>query len=98
MRFEIILTRTAQTHYRALSARRRAVMKTELERHLRHEPTKTSRSRIKKLRTMAHPEYRLRVDEYRIFYDVVDAKVIVLAIVPKVGVGEWLDEHGVKNS
>lgn len=98
MRFEIVLTTTAQCHYRALSSRWRAVLKTELERHLRYEPTKTSRSRIKKLRAMAHPEYRLRVDEYRVFCDVVGAKVIVLAIVPKAGAGELLDEHGVKNS
>ena len=42
----------------------------------------------------AHPEYRLRLDEYRVFYDVEAERVTVLAIVPKTDTEAWLREHG----
>ena len=58
-------------------------MRTALETHLRHEPEKTSRSHIKRLRGMLRPQYRLRVGEVRVFYDVSGATVEVLAIVAK---------------
>src|SRR4030095_605923 len=49
--------------------------------------TKTSKSRIKRLRGLRRPQYRLRVDNTRVFYDVIDEAVAVLAIVPKDGAG-----------
>ena len=61
-----------------------------METHLRHEPKKLSRSRIKRLRDLRRPQYRLRVDDMRVFYDVVQGTVEVLAIVPKSRVEEWL--------
>ena len=54
-----------------------------MEAHLRHEPAKTSRSRIKRLRGLRRPQFRLRVGEVRIFYDVSAGTVEVLAIVTK---------------
>jgi len=53
---------------------------------LGNDPTRVGRSRIKRLRGMQKPQYRLRVDEIRVFYDVVEGpkrRVEVLAIVPK---------------
>lgn len=97
MAYEIVLTDTAKMHYRALDARWCAVVKNGLETHLRHEPTRTSKSRIKRLRSMKQPEYRLRLDEYRVFYDVAGQTVVVLAIVPKDRTADWLDEYGVKS-
>lgn len=97
MAYEIFLTDTAKTHYRALDARWRAIVKNGLEAHLRHEPMKVSRSRIKRLRGMEHPEYRLRLDEYRVFYDVAGQTVVVLAIVPKDDTVDWLNKYGVKS-
>jgi prevent-host-death family protein len=41
-----------------------------LERHLRYEPTRVSKSRIKRLRGLSQPQYRRRVGEVRVFYDV----------------------------
>jgi hypothetical protein len=38
----------------------------------------------------------LRVDEIRVFYDVVEATVEVLAIIPKFKAAEWLKEGGEK--
>ena len=69
-------------------------MEDAIERHLRHEPTKVSRSRIKRLRGMARPQYRLRVDEIRVFYDVAETAVEILAVVPKAQAGQWLERYG----
>src|SRR5690242_21150810 len=83
MRFEILLAPEAVEDLRRLKAGERTAVKEALESHLRHEPTKASRSRIKRLRGLLRPQYRLRVNEIRVFYDVSDATVEVLAIVPK---------------
>ncbi len=95
---EIVLTDTARGHFAAMDARTRASVKKGILDHLAHEPTKVSRSRIKRLRAMEHPEYRLRLDPCRVFYDVVGQTVVVLAIVPKDETAAWLDAHGVKPS
>jgi mRNA-degrading endonuclease RelE of RelBE toxin-antitoxin system len=41
-----------------------------IEECLSYEPTRQSRSRIKRLRGLSNPDYRLRVGEYRVFYSV----------------------------
>jgi mRNA-degrading endonuclease RelE of RelBE toxin-antitoxin system len=51
--------------------------------HLRHEPRKVSKSRIKRLRGLSRPQFRLRMGEIRVFYDVSETSVEVLAIVAK---------------
>lgn len=94
MRFEILLAPEAIQDLRRLEARNRAEVRDALETHLRHEPEKVSRSRIKRLRGLAKPQYRLRVGELRIFYDVRGAEVQVLAIVQKSGASKWLAELG----
>jgi len=83
MRFEIILAPEALLDLKRFKARDRAAVRKALESHLRHEPTKTGRSRIKRLRGLARPQYRRRVDEVRVFYDVTGSSVEVLAIVAK---------------
>jgi len=82
MRFEIVLAPEAIEDFRALKANVRSAVSDALETYLRHEPMKTSRSRIKRLRGLARPQYRLRVGEVRIFYDVSAESVEVLAVVP----------------
>lgn len=94
MRFEILLAPEAVEDLRKLKASERAAVKAALESHLRHEPTKTSRSRIKRLRGVARPQYRLRVEEVRVFYDVSSSTVEVLAIVPKPEAESWLAQFG----
>ena len=94
MRFEIILAPVAATELRALPAYRRAAIKDAIETHLRHEPTKVSKSRIKRLRGLTRPQYRLRVEEVRVFYDVIEQEVQVLAIVTKAQAEAWLDARG----
>jgi mRNA-degrading endonuclease RelE of RelBE toxin-antitoxin system len=90
MRFEILLAPEAVEDLRRLKANLRAAVREALETHLRHEPTKTSRSRIKRLRGLSRPQYRLRVDEVRVFYDVSASTVEVLAIVAKSEAESWL--------
>ncbi len=90
MRFEIRLAREAARQLLALPAYHRATIRAALETHLRHEPMKTSKSRIKRMRGLSRPQYRLRVDEFRVFYDLVGQEVQVLAIVSKAEAAEWL--------
>lgn len=45
---------------------------------------------------MEDPQFRLRLAEYRVFYDIEGKRVIILAIVPNDVSGTWLHEHGVK--
>ena len=94
MRFGIILAPGAVEQLRSLPAHIRSKVRDALETHLRYEPTKVSRSRIKRLRGLEQPQYRLRVDEIRVFYDVTETEVDVLAIVPKAQAQAWLDEEG----
>jgi mRNA interferase RelE/StbE len=94
MRHLIILAPEAVEDLGALRAADRAAVRDALERWLRHEPTKTSRSRIKRLRGMRRPQYRLRVEDVRIFYDVVEQRVEVLAVVAKSHAAAWLERLG----
>jgi mRNA-degrading endonuclease RelE of RelBE toxin-antitoxin system len=94
MRYEVILAPEAADDLRRLEAHFRAEVKDAIERHLRHEPTKTSRSRIKSLRGLSRPQYRLRVGGIRVFYDVSGSSVEVLAIVAKSQAEAWLKQAG----
>lgn len=94
MRYSIVLAPEAVDDFRALGAHVRAKVRDAMETHLRHEPRKTSRSRIKRLRGLRRPQYRLRVDDVRIFYDVEDRTVEILAIVGKAETEAWLAQFG----
>jgi mRNA interferase RelE/StbE len=90
MPYAIILAPEAVEDFKALRANARAEVKAALETHLRHEPARTSRSRIKKLRGLRRPQYRLRVGDIRVFYDISGATVEILAIVVKSEAETWL--------
>ena len=95
MRYEILLAPEAVEDLRSLKAKVRAEVRGAIERHLQHQPTKTSKSRIKRLRGLSRPQYRLRVgDDIRVFYDVTEETVEVLAIVPKSEADQWLERYG----
>ena len=91
MAFEIVLAPSAVEELRSLRADIRSGVRDAIERHLRYEPTKVNRSRIKRLRGLERPQYRLRVDEVRVFYDVTETAVQVLTIVSKAQTQKWLD-------
>jgi mRNA interferase RelE/StbE len=94
MSFAVVLAPEAVEDLRRLTASVRATVRAALETHLRHERAKTSRSRIKRLRGLLRPQYRLRVDEVRIFFDVSGTTVEVLAIVAKSEADAWLAQFG----
>jgi mRNA interferase RelE/StbE len=94
MPFAIILAPEAVDDLKWLKANLRADVRAALEAHLRHEPKKVSRSRIKRLRGLRKPQFRLRVGEARIFYDVTETTVEVLAIVIKSEADAWLAQFG----
>jgi mRNA-degrading endonuclease RelE of RelBE toxin-antitoxin system len=97
MRYAIVFAPEAVQDFRALDAHVRAEVRDALETHLRHEPMKTSKSRIKRLRGLARPQYRLRVGDVRVFYDVAESLVAILAMVVKSEAQEWLERFGAKS-
>jgi mRNA-degrading endonuclease RelE of RelBE toxin-antitoxin system len=94
MRYDIVLAPEAVEDINKLKANVRTAIRTAIERHLRHEPRKTSRSRIKRLRGLSRPQFRLREGEVRVFYDVDVSTVEILAIVAKSEAESWLAQFG----
>ncbi|HFD39427.1 MAG TPA: type II toxin-antitoxin system RelE/ParE family toxin [Anaerolineae bacterium] len=94
MRYDILFAPEAIQDLKRLSARDRSIVRDAIARHLRYEPGRVSKSRIKQLRGVKRPQYRLRVGEIRVFYDIVGQDVEVLAIVPKSQASAWLAEMG----
>lgn len=94
MRYAIVLAPEAVEDFGRLKANLRLAMRDAFEIYLRYEPTKLSRSRIKRLRGLSRPQYRLRIGEVRVFYDVISARVEILAIVQKSEAKSWLAQFG----
>ena len=94
MPYQIVLAPEAVEDLRALRANLRAAVRRALDTHLRHEPAKTSRSRIKRLRGVRRPQFRLRVGATRVFYDISGTTVEILAIVTKSEAEAWLRQFG----
>ncbi|HTW90410.1 MAG TPA: type II toxin-antitoxin system RelE/ParE family toxin [bacterium] len=94
MNYRVAFAPEAVKDFRNLSANTRAEVRDAVNRHLMHEPTRLSRSRIKRLRGTRKPQYRLRVGDVRVFYDVHADRVEVLAIVEKSKAAEWLERTG----
>jgi mRNA-degrading endonuclease RelE of RelBE toxin-antitoxin system len=98
LRYEIIFAPEAEEELLALRANERSEVLDAIETHLRFEPEKVSKSRIKRLEGIEWPQYRLRIGDIRVFYDVVDLDegivVEVLAIRAKSEAMEWLAQYG----
>jgi mRNA interferase RelE/StbE len=94
MRYEILLAPEAAQDLKKLDAHVRGAVRDAMEKHLRHQPTRTSKSRIRRLRGLARPQFRLRVGEVRVFCDVFETRVEVLAIVEKSNAKAWLERAG----
>lgn len=82
MAYEIEFAESVQGHFRALTARERAIVLHAAERQLLHEPLKETRHR-KPLRPNPVAPWELRVGPLRVFYEVTAGEpgvVRVLAI------------------
>ena len=97
MKYEVVVATDAQAQFARLDGRWRSRLKKEMREQLEHQPTRESKSRIKRLRGLRQPQYRMRVDDMRVFYDVNDERnrVEVLGFVNKSDTPEWLDLRGV---
>ncbi len=95
MAYLVEIVDSAVRDFNTLDAKSRAEVSDAIDLHLTHEPTKVSKSRIKRLRETKHPQYRLRVGEFRVFYDVnqSDQTVLILTIVGKSNATAWLSAH-----
>ena len=96
MRYEIVFSLEAAEDYKRLKADIKGRIRDGVEKHLRHDPASTSRSRIKKLSGRLRPQYRLRIEEYRVYYDVTRTTVEILAILTKSESDGWLKKAGEK--
>ena len=83
--YEIVLTQAAEDDLASLSAHDAKIVLDAIELHLTHQPKHESRSRIKKLIQPAISQFRLRVGEFRVYYDVAedDRRVVVLQVYEK---------------
>jgi len=97
MVYEVIIARGAIRDFKTLDARWRSAVKKAMRKHLTTAPTRESKSKVKRLEGLRQPQYRLRVDRVRVFYDVNEAekRVEVLGFVMKSETQEWLEQHGV---
>ena len=94
MKYEIAFAPEAVQDIRDLRAHLRSMVQDGIETFLRHAPAKVSKSRIKRLRGLARPQFRLHLGEVRVYYDVGATTVEILAVVPKSGAAEWLKREG----
>ena len=95
MRYDIVFAPEAVQDAQRLRAHLRSAVRDVIEQSLRHAPTQVSKSRIKRLQGLSRPQFRLRVDDVRVFYDVRERTVEILAIVPKSEAAGWLQRAGV---
>jgi mRNA-degrading endonuclease RelE of RelBE toxin-antitoxin system len=92
--YEIALKHSAIADLDALRKFDAAQIADAMEKHLRHDPTKESKSRIKRLRGLSSPDYRLRVGDYRVFYavDKDGRRVDVLRVMHKDRTASYYEE------
>lgn len=97
MKYQVVVAKDAQDQFGKLDRRWQSRLKNEMRKHLENQPKRESKSRIKRLRGLRKPQYRLRVDDMRVFYDVNDEinRVEVLGFVDKSDTPNWLELYGV---
>jgi mRNA-degrading endonuclease RelE of RelBE toxin-antitoxin system len=97
MKFRIVIAKSVQESFKRLDARWRSALKEVMRTHLENAPKQESKSRIKRLKGLRQPQYRLRVERLRVFYDVNDEqkRVEVLGFAMKPEAENWLQEYGV---
>ena len=75
--YEIRYAETAVADVRALRAFDQRKVLDGIESFLAHQPTFVSRSRIKLMVQPFWSQYRLRIDDFRVYYDVDDGRRVV---------------------
>ena len=100
MPYRIELSDAAKLDLRALRKSSQIKVLDKIEMHLTYQPTTQSKSRIKSLKPGTFPHYRLRVDEIRVYYDVIESQhlVVVYGIVPKTESQAWREQSSKDHS
>ena len=84
MPVEIVYSDEAVQDLKELRAFERSALFDQIEQVLAVNPTLESKAKVKRLKEPAPTQYRLRVGEYRVFYDVEEQAVVsVLRILSK---------------
>ncbi len=96
MAYRIEIASKADDDLSAIKAFYRTEILDAIDEHLAQAPTAVSRSRIKRLRLLDSPAYRLRVGDYRVYYDVdeTSSTVMVLRILSKAASVDYLQNIG----
>ncbi len=83
MPYEIRYSNEAVEQLKKLRVFDRTAILDQIEQLLQVNPTLVSKSRIKQLREPAPTQYRLRVGELRVFYDVTEEAVLIIQVLTK---------------
>lgn len=92
MPYEVRYSDEAVEQLRDLRAYDRAAIFEQVEEVLTVNPTLESKARVKKLRQPAPTEFRLRVGDYRVFYDVAEGVVLIVQVLGKADAIAYLEE------
>ena len=94
VKYEIVIDPQAMEDLRGIRVYDRQKILDWMESALTVHPTQISKSRIKRLRGLDSPQFRLRVEEFRVFYDVHTHEVYVLRVLSKPMVDQYLKGMG----
>jgi mRNA interferase RelE/StbE len=83
MAYEIRYSNQAVEQLKELKSFNRTAILDGIEQILGVNPTVVSKSRVKRLREPSPTQYRLRVGEFRVFYDVENEIVLIIQILSK---------------
>lgn len=78
--FEVVVAPAALRQLRRLRRIDCVGILNAIETHLRYEPERPTRTTIKRLRGLQDATYRLRVGDFRVFYDVEGQTVTIVAV------------------
>jgi addiction module RelE/StbE family toxin len=81
--FQIVFKREAVNDLKRIKRYHAVAILDAIESHLTGEPERITRGTIKRLRGKQQATFRLRVGEFRVFYDVIDDRVEILRILHK---------------
>jgi mRNA-degrading endonuclease RelE of RelBE toxin-antitoxin system len=90
MPYEIRYSDEAIDQLKTLRAFDRTAILDQIEEVLAVNPTIESKARVKRLREPAPTQYRMRVGEFRVFYDVEGEVVLVIQILSKKDSNDYL--------
>ena len=92
MPYEIRYSSEAVEQLKKLRAFDRAAILDQIEQVLQVNPTIVSKARIEQLRDPAPTQYRLRVGEFRVFYDAAEEVVFIIQVLSKQDSLDYLGE------